>query len=614
MNTLNRLKQLYIDFYGRSDETKRHFDELVRMISLAKANRNPFLKTTDQKQKKWYLSNQVVGMTLYVDLFSKDLRSLTKKIPYFKELGINFIHLMPILRSRNGERDGGYAVVDYRDIDERFGTMDDFAFLVDMMRRNGIDLCIDYVINHVAKEHIWAQKALKGDPDMQNMFIMYEDDRIPNAYNETVPEVLPDKYPGNFTYYKEIKRYVFTSFSEYQWDLNFANPGVFNGMIDNLLFLANLGISMIRLDAIPFMWKEIGTTCRNLNPIHDLLHMLNIIANDVAPSLALLGEAIVEPVEIVKYFGNEQKPECEVMYNANLMVNVYNAFATRDVRLLTIDTNLHQIPSQSTWMNYLRCHDDIGWGFNEDAIRSFGLDPYQHKQFLITFYNNDFPGTFASGEYYQYNPINQDARTNGTLASLLGLEKAIRNNERFKEKIAIDRINLANALILSYRGFPLIYSGDEIATINDHSYLEHDDKKSDGRWVHRPFFDWKRAKKRDTPDTFEYAVFQQLKRLIALRKKLPFLSGHATQFALDLGNPHVLCLIRRYRNQTFFALFNFSEQAQTIRMDYLRQQWTNAHYLDVTQGRKFGLYDQEIELSPYEYLWCKPENQMISHT
>ncbi|MFP4177956.1 MAG: alpha-amylase family glycosyl hydrolase, partial [Acholeplasmataceae bacterium] len=530
------------------------------------------------------------------------------RIPYFQELGVNFIHLMPILKSRNGERDGGYAVVDYRAIDERFGTMDDFRSLVDALQKNGIDLCIDYVINHVAKEHAWAQAALEGDPDMQKMFIMYEDDRIPNAYNETVPEVLPDKYPGNFTYYKEIGRHVFTSFSEYQWDLNFANPRVFNGMVDNLLFLANLGISMIRLDAIPFMWKEIGTTCRNLAPIHDLLHMINTIANDVAPSLALLGEAIVEPAEIVKYFGSEQKPECEVMYNANLMVNVYNAFAARDVRLLTVDTNLHQVPSQATWMNYLRCHDDIGWGFNEDAIRSFGLDPHQHKQFLIRFYNDDFPGTFSSGEYYQYNPVNQDARTNGTLASLLGLEKALRNNERFKERIAIDRINLANALILSYRGFPLIYSGDEIATINDHSYLEYDDKKNDGRWVHRPFFDWKRARKRDTPETFEHAVFQQLKRLIALRKELPFLSGNATQFALDLGNLHVLCLIRRYRNRTFFALFNFSEQAQTIRMDYLRQQWTSERYLDVTQGRRFGLYDQEIELSPYEYLWCKPEN------
>jgi len=427
MNAVNKLKQMYFDFYGQSAETERYFAELVRMINRAKAKRNPRLKETDQKQKKWYLSNQVVGMTLYVDLFSKDLRSLAKRIPYFKELGINFIHLMPILRSRNGERDGGYAVVDYRDIDERFGTMSDFTFLVDTLRRNGIDLCIDYVINHVAKEHAWAQAALQGDLDMQNMFIMYEDDRIPRAYNETVPEVLPDKYPGNFTYYKEIQRYVFTSFSEYQWDLNFANPRVFNGMIDNLLFLANLGIGMIRLDAIPFMWKEIGTTCRNLEPIHDLLYLLNTIANDVAPSLALLGEAIVEPVEIVKYFGSEQKPECEVMYNANLMVNVYNAFATRDVRLLTIDTNLHQIPSQGTWMNYLRCHDDIGWGFNEDAIRSFGLDPHQHKQFLIRFYNNDFPGTFSSGEYYQYNPINQDARTNGTLASLLGLEKAIKN-------------------------------------------------------------------------------------------------------------------------------------------------------------------------------------------
>ena len=543
-------------------------------------------------------------MTLYTDLFAGNLKKLSQKIDYFNDLGITFLHLMPLLKPREGENDGGYAVEDYRNIDPRLGSMEDFLKLVKELRKNNIKVCIDYVINHVAKEHVWAQEALKNDKLKQDYFIMFDTDEMPNRFNRTVPEVLPDKCPGNFTYYPEIKKYVFTSFSEFQWDLNFQNPYVFNGMTDNLLFLANLGINMIRLDAIPFMWKQVDTTCRNLDPIHDLLKMFNLIKEEVCPSLALLGEAIVEPQEIVKYFGNETDPECEVMYNANLMVDIYNAFAARDVRLITIDANRFQIPHRGTWMNYVRCHDDIGWGFNEQAIKSFGLDPYLHKQFLIKFYGNEYPGSFSKGEMYQFNPLTHDARTNGTLASLLGLEKAIDTKQEYRRYESIRRINLAHAVILTYRGFPLIYSGDEIASLNDQSYKLDPDKKLEGRWVHRPFFDWKRSKNKDILGTVEYDVYQNLKNLIEIRKKLPYLQGQANQYALDLNNQSVLGIIRQIKSQTFFALFNFSEQTQWVKTDHLRQLFNGAIAVDLIQGRRFNLNDETIELSPYEYIWC----------
>jgi amylosucrase len=601
------IKSFYTKLYGQRLTFDSDYQALIDIMSRALSARKPALKTLDRKRSSWFFSNKVVGMTLYVDLFSGSLKSMTSNIDYFKALGITFIHLMPLLKPRPGENDGGYAVMDYREINDALGTMDQFILLVDAFRDHGINVCIDYVINHVAKEHAWAQDALKGDLDSQAMFIMFDDDVIPKQYDLTVPEVLPDKFPGNFTYVDEIKKFVFTSFADYQWDLDFKNPKVFNGMVDNLLYLANLGVNMIRLDAIPFMWKTLGTTCRNLPQIHDLMHLFRLIVKEVAPSVALLGEAIVEPVEIVKYFGTEKTPEADVMYNASLMVDIYHAFATRDVRLLTIDANLYQMPQKSTWMNYVRCHDDIGWGFNEDAIRAFGLDPWHHKQFLIHFYNNDHPGTFASGEYYQYNPRTLDARTNGTLASLLGLEKAHHNNEAFNVRTAIDRINLAHALILSYRGFPLIYSGDEIATLNDHTYLENPEKRFDGRWIHRPHFDWKRAQKRDVMGTDEYHVFQTLKRLIKIRKTLPYLDGRAIQFALDMSSKHVLCLVRRRQNKTFFALFNMSEHPQIITTATLRQHATASTYKDVTQGRRLDLYGDDIQMSPYEYLWCVPD-------
>lgn len=600
MTNRAKIRELYMKLYHNEPA----LNDLFECMDKYKAERSKDLLSMDKKQRNWYFGQDIVGMTLYTDLFAGNLKKLSQKIDYFNDLGITFLHLMPLLKPREGENDGGYAVEDYRNIDPRLGSMEDFLKLVKELRKNNIKVCIDYVINHVAKEHVWAQEALKNDKLKQDYFIMFDTDEMPNRFNRTVPEVLPDKCPGNFTYYPEIKKYVFTSFSEFQWDLNFQNPYVFNGMTDNLLFLANLGINMIRLDAIPFMWKQVDTTCRNLDPIHDLLKMFNLIKEEVCPSLALLGEAIVEPQEIVKYFGNETDPECEVMYNANLMVDIYNAFAARDVRLITIDANRFQIPHRGTWMNYVRCHDDIGWGFNEQAIKSFGLDPYLHKQFLIKFYGNEYPGSFSKGEMYQFNPLTRDARTNGTLASLLGLEKAIDTKQEYRRYESIRRINLAHAVILTYRGFPLIYSGDEIASLNDQSYKLDPDKKLEGRWVHRPFFDWKRSKNKDILGTVEYDVYQNLKNLIEIRKKLPYLQGQANQYALDLNNQSVLGIIRQIKSQTFIALFNFSEQTQWVKTDHLRQLFNGTMAVDLIQGRRFNLNDETIELSPYEYIWC----------
>ncbi|MGB7595327.1 MAG: alpha-amylase family protein [Erysipelotrichaceae bacterium] len=598
-----KLKQLYHKVYGQGDAVEKQFRSLIELMSKANQSRKSELVLLDQQNHQWYSQQTMIGMTLYVDLFCQDLKKLKSKVSYFKELGIGYVHLMPLLKPRENENDGGYAVEDYRAVDPRLGTMDDLIAAVDAFRKADIAVCIDYVINHVAKEHEWAKKALQNDPEYQNMFFMYDTDEIPNLYNQTVPEVLPDKCPGNFTYYDEINKYVFTSFSHFQWDLNFSNPDVFNGMSDNMLYLANMGINMLRLDAIPFMWKEVGTSCRNLKPIHTLLKMLNLIKEIVCPSLVLLGEAIVEPEQIVTYFGDDVSTECEVMYNANLMVDVFNSFATRDVRLMMMDANRFRIPRKSTWMNYVRCHDDIGWGFDETAIAQMGWQPYAHKQFLINFYSGAFTGSFSSGELYQFNPVTMDARTNGTLASLLGLEQAIKDRDVFAQEEAIKRINLAHALILAYRGIPLIYSGDEIATINDRSYLLDPDKMAEGRWIHRPYFDWKRLKNISKGETFEAQTYHTLKKLIAIRSKQTLLNGQVSQVALDVGNRSVFCILRQARDQSLIGLFNFSEYPQEISTLLIRQTVIGETYTDLVQGKTISLRNPQIHLHAFEYLW-----------
>jgi glycosidase len=599
------LEKTYFKIYQKLGAEKQDFESLLKMMEMRFNDRSAELKKLDRRDKLWYLSRKMIGYMVYTDLFAGSLSKLKAKIPYLKELGISYVHLMPLLKPREGENDGGYAVEDYLDIDPLLGTKKEFFELLDSFRAAKIDVCIDYVINHTADTHVWAKKALAGDKTYQDMYIMFDDRTIPDQYDALVPEVLPDKCPGNFTYKEEIKKWVFTSFSSFQWDLNFKNPLVFEKMVDIMLRLANQGVNMIRLDAIPFMWKEVGTHCRNLGEIHDLLYMINLIKDIVSPSLALLGEAIVEPHEIFKYFGSDERPECGILYNANFMVNIWNGFATRDVRLLNIDNSKYSPPTNSCWMNYVRCHDDIGWGFNEEAISNFGMNPFFHKQFLIDFYSGRFPGSFALGEVYQYNEVSKDARINGTCASLLGLEKAIDENYVYEQNVAIRRIMLAHALIFSHRGIPLIYSGDEIASLNDQSYLNDPKKQLEGRWVHRPIFDWKRAKKRKITNTFEEKIFTGIKHLVKIRKNNPLFDGDVEINVIENSDISVYAFYKQRKTKQLVAIFNFSEHIKQVSTKPYQDAGFKESLVDLFTGRVINFSQEELRLAPYEFLWLE---------
>jgi glycosidase len=603
-SVLNALHKTYLKIYEPIGYHEDDYQRFIHKIEQAKESRKKTLKARDRRKKDWYQSEKMVGMTLYVDLFSNNIKGLIKKIPYFKSLGISFIHLMPLLKPREGNNDGGYAVEDYRDINPNLGTLDDFKKLVSHMHDAGINIAIDFVINHTAKEHEWAKKAASGDPYYQNMYMMYDSDEIPNQFNETVPEVLPDIYPGNFTYYESFQKYVFKSFSEFQWDLNFRNPVVLEEILDIFFFLANLGVDVIRLDAIPFIWKELGTTCRNLPKVHEFMHLFHLAKNYVCPSVVILGEAIVEPHEIVKYFGTNEKPECQLMYNANMMVNLWNALATRDQRLLSIDNQRFSIPHHATWINYVRCHDDIGWGLNEDALKSIGFDPFSHKQFLINFYNGSFKDSFAKGENYQFNARTQDARTNGTFASLAGLEKALNENDDFGVDESIKRIKLLNAYMFSMPGFPLIYSGDEVATLNDYNYI-NDKSKLDGRWLHRTNFPWHEEKIFRHPHTPSGKVFHHIKQLISTRKKERLFNGKIEQRVLDVKHNHIYVGYKTDLKNALLLIYNFSENHQIMDLNHLRAQGLYGVYHDLFQKKKIDLASDQLNLYPYEYLWLK---------
>ena len=584
------------------------FDSLYPNQSLAKQKLINLLQTHKKPEPKtlWFKEIPMMAETVYVDRFSKTLLGLIDKVDYFKHLGINLLHLMPILKTRKEENDGGYAVVDFNEIEDKFGTLEDLKYVINHLHENGIHVMIDYVLNHVAKEHDWALKALKGDQHFQDFFMMFDSDEIPKQFDLTVPLVIPERKPTNFTYVSSINKYIYTSFSDYQWDLNYKNPYVFIEMVSQMIVFSSWGLDMIRLDAIPFMWKTLGTQCRNLPEVHILMRMFRLTRDITCPHLALLGEAIVEPHEIVKYFGSDDAPECDVMYNANLMVDIWHTIATKDARLLSIDAKRFELPKHAMWLNYARCHDDIGWGFNEDAIISFQQDPFNHKAFLISFFNGSFKTSFSSGIDYQKNEVTKDARTNGMLASLTGLEQALTYQAKTLIELSIKRILIIHALLLSYQGAPMIYAGDEIAMLNDYSYKENELTKYDSRWIHRPFYDWNLYNNIRHALDQRHKVYDEIKHLTDIRHQELLLRPVIKQTVVDHNEDNGLFIIKKeLDNDILYAIFNFSDHNIYMPLKTLCNDLNECSFKDIIHGRVIDYTQSIITLTPYEYMYIK---------
>ena len=598
--SMEKLRTYYFGLYGENGITQFFFDQLVGIMETAKAGRSAALRKQDKKGNDWYLSEKMVGMMLYLDKFSDDLINFEKKIDYLADLGVTYVHFMPLLQSREGQNDGGYAVSDYLNVDKKFGTTEQFERVIGKLKKKGIRTCIDFVLNHTAKEHEWALRSKKNEAGYEDMYYMFDNYGIPSEYEKTLTEIFPSVAPKNFTYYEDIGKFVMTRFYEFQWDLNYKNPNVFNRIAEVLLTLANKGIDIFRLDAIPYMWKELGTSSMNLPQVHTLLKMYEMIIEDVCPSVIFLGEAIVEPHEIVKYFGTPEEKECHIMYNASLMVLLWNSLAARDVRLMQRSMSIdYGTPKDGVWINYARCHDDIGWGFEKDIIRDLGMDPEAHKQFIIQFMEGKFPGSFAKGELNEFYQDTLDARNSGTMASLCGLEEAFDKKDRYKLELAVKRILLLNSVIISYTGIPLLYSGDEIGTLNWWEYKEDETIAHDSRWLHRAPMEWEKAEKRHDMGTVEGILFTSIKEMIQVRKDNSIFASNIPSIPVDTGNKAVFAF---HREDKMLVLANFSEERQTVNCNAVNWFGLPWELHDLIQGKSVPLWEN-IVLGPYEYLW-----------
>ena len=410
MANASAINALYNELYAGIENADEGFEKLVHVITDAYVSRPPAMKERDVaklEQGFWFLSNEITGMSLYVDRFCGDLKTLAAKLDYFKKLGVNFLHLMPIFESPAGESDGGYAVSNFRKVDERFGTLEDLEALQKKMNDEGMYLMVDIVLNHTSHHHEWAVKAREGDAVHQQYFYMYNDRTLPDEFEKTMPEVFPESAPGSFTFVPGINKWVMTVFHNYQWDLNYRNPVVLVEMLDTIFFYANLGVDILRIDAPAFIWKELGTTCQNLPKAHTLLQLIKQCTNVATPGMALLGEAIVQPHEIMKYFGTglATAKECDFAYNATHMALQWDALATGNTRvMLNAQHILLQKPFGTTWITYTRCHDDIGLGYDDYMITDAGFNAFEHRNFLKNYYSGNYNGSPAMGALFSSNP------------------------------------------------------------------------------------------------------------------------------------------------------------------------------------------------------------------
>ena len=593
----DELRWLYMELYGND----AMYAELCEQMHDYYSKRSTELKKRDIKKEKnpdWFKEKEMLGMMLYIDNFAGNLKGVEKKLAYLKECNVNCLHLMPFLDTPKGKSDGGYAVADFRKVRPDLGTMKDLARLTEKCHENGMNVCMDFVMNHTSEEHEWAKRARAGEGEYMSRYFFYDNGDIPARYEETVPQVFPTTAPGNFTWLPEIGHYVLTTFYPYQWDLNYRNPRVFNEMMYNFLFLANQGMDIIRIDAVPYIWKELGTSCRNLKEVHTIVRMMRMIAEIVCPSVILLGEVVMEPEKVVPYFGTVEKPECHMLYNVTTMATTWNSIATRDIRLLKKQMDIvSRLPKQYTFLNYLRCHDDIGWGLDFDTMKQWGMEEPSHKRYLNDYFTGKIAGSISRGELYNDDPVTQDARFCGTTASMCGIEAAGFEGNAEKMQAAIQEDLMLHAYMLTQSGIPMLYSGDELGQVNDYSYKEDAEKASDSRYLHRGAFQWTLADKRKDLSTVQGQLFQMLNRLEQIRRQENVFSQEAEVYTYDVHNDSILGILREYKGERFIALFNFSEREQTAWMQ------EEGIFRNLVNGEIVEVKDPVLK--GYEFVWMK---------
>ncbi len=600
-NFVRFAEQLFV-LYGHRPDFGFYVAKILENLFFAYKNRPLYLKKRDEQfpvESGWYLSPNMIGAVAYVDRFAGTFKGIQERLSYLQELGISYLHLMPFYRSPEKENDGGYAVSSYRETDPKLGTIEDLQELSRVLLDNGIVLVADFIFNHTSDEHEWALKAKAGNQTFEQFYWTFANYEDVQQYQAHLRDIFPEVRKGSFTYCEALGKWVWTTFHSYQWDLRYENPAVFNAMAQEMLAIANSGISVLRLDAVAFTWKRKGTSCENLPEAHTLIQAFRTAAKIVAPSLLFKSEAIVHPAEIAKYIDRE---ECQLSYNPLLMAELWEASATKEVRLLVHSFRKHfHIPEGCAWVNYIRCHDDIGWTFADEDAAELGINAYDHRKFLNEFYMGLFLGSFSRGVSFQYNPHTGDRRICGTAASLAGIELALEQGSGYDIECAVRRLLMLYGIIYAVSGIPLLYLGDEIAALNDYSYEQDPHHCSDSRWVHRPRWSDEAYKNRHTVTSLAGKVFTALCTYARIRKTHDIFGAGELE-VLDSGHPSVLVLRKQHKNAILLVVANFSEHSVTMPAWWFHNHTGGSAGKDLLSGKLLA-DDEELRLESCGIVW-----------
>ena len=595
----DELRWLYMELYDNPDM----FGELVEQMERFSTERSAALRDLDAEREAegaWYRNRDMLGMQMYIDNFAGTIKGVEEKLDYLKRCSVNYIHLMPFLDTPadKSRSDGGYAVKDFRRVRPDLGTMDDLAHLAATCHKQGISLCMDFVMNHTSDEHEWARRARAGEGEYMSRYFFEANPAVIEQYTRDVPQVFPTTAPGHFTYLPELGQSVMTQFYPYQWDLNYRNPRVFNEMMYNFLYLANRGLDIIRIDAVPYIWKQLGTNCRNLPQVHTIVRMMRMIGEIVCPGIVLLGEVVMEPKEVAPYFGTPEKPECHMLYNVTTMATTWHTVATRDTRLLRRQMDaVCSLPRSYTFLNYLRCHDDIGWGLDYPTLKCWGMEEVPHKRYLNEYFLGHVEGSDSRGALYNADPVTGDARFCGTTASMCGVEAAGFEGDDEKMAWAIQKDLMLHAYMLTQSGLPIIYSGDEVGQVNDYSYQDDPERAEDSRYIHRGKFPWNLVGEIDDPATVSHRIFESLSDLEDIRREEQVFNADAEVEVVDYSDPVILWIVRRAGGETLHAVFNFSDEPRTIWMPAVRE------YTDLVTGVTEEV--ETVDLQGWDFIWMK---------
>ncbi len=623
------LKTSISKVYGEK-QTNDIYVNILKIIKQSRLNRSPKLKQEDLNRTDDWYKDEIIYM-FYVDQFGVDddlspntFKNSLKMLRYLKNLGVTTIYMLPFADSPMN--DAGFDVRNPRDIRKDLGGKPEFIQFITEAKRQGFKIKSDLVLNHFSEQHEWFQAAQKGDLDKINYFVVTEKEPQKTVYKDEkigyiaeykhdsgkiskrrliFPEITDSNYRKVTIEGKDY--YFYHTFYPFQLDINWENPEVLYYNLETIAYWANLGIDIFRMDAIPYLIKEEGTNAENLPKTHEIIKILSTFLQEIAPRSVIQAEACQPPKKILSYFGNERKievniddkqkeltrtNEVQIAYHFPYMPAIWASVVTGDSSFFwKIHKQTPKIPDTASWAVFLRVHDELTLEMVNQKTREILYEDLAEK----------------GAEFRKGYGIS------GRMANFL-------DND-------VDRINMTFAILLSLKGIPIIYYGDEIGSQNNFSYAKmwakirerRNNKKQDTKML--SYFDsrdiHRGAIRRNfmyramyNKNTFGGKIYKNVKRLIEVRKNYPTMS-RGDFVEVKSNKPEVFTYFRTGTTDKILVVNNLSDSKVYAELN------SELFAFDKTEGeitltdlitkkeKNFKIDDKKlvVKLKPYETLW-----------